>query len=134
MDNEESRVMDSDKKLKVFLIEDASRIRTTLIELLQETGCIEVIGFAEDEGDALHQLRSKDWDAAIVDIGLRMGSGLGVLEGLKRDSKAYGKRFVFTNSPSAALQNRSLALGADGFFDKSRDLNELVTQLTALLQ
>ncbi len=101
--------------------------------MLQQTGHVEIIGFAEDESDALLQLREKEWDVAIVDIRLREGSGLGVLAALKRDSRAYGKRFVFTNSPSAALQHRSLALGADGFFDKSRDLDVLVSQLKAML-
>lgn len=125
--------MSIDKKLKVFLIEDARRIRSVLVDALQQTGQIEVIGFAEDERDALDQLRSTEWDVAIVDIGLREGNGLGVLAGLKCDAKTYGKRFVFTNSPSVALQTRSMALGADGFFDKARDLDVLVTQIQAML-
>jgi two-component system OmpR family response regulator len=132
-EDQETHAMSIDKKLKVFLIEDAGKIRATLIELLQQTGRIEVVGYAESEREALDQLRSTDWDAAIVDIGLREGSGLGVLAGLKRDARTYGKRFVFTNSPSVALQLRSIALGADGFFDKSRDLESLVDRLQALL-
>src|SRR5258708_2490890 len=118
--------MDIGKKLNVFLIEDASKIRSVLSEILQQTGEIEVIGFAEEESDALNQLRRKEWDVAIVDIGLRQGSGLGVLAGLKGDARNYGKRFVFTSTPSTALRIRSMSLGADGFFDKSRDLYELV--------
>jgi two-component system OmpR family response regulator len=124
--------MDVDNKLKVFLIEDGSQIRSILIELLQRTGCIEIIGFADGESDALNQLRSKEWDVVIVDIGLNEGSGLGVLAGLRHDCKQYGKRFVFTNSPSPALKASSIALGADEFFDKSRDLNVLVGRLQAM--
>ena len=69
--------MDDKKKLKVFLIEDAQRIRSVLIEVLQQTENVEVIGFAESEKEALYQLRSIEWDVAIVDIGLREGSGSG---------------------------------------------------------
>jgi hypothetical protein len=83
--------MNIQKKLKVFLIEDAAKIRSILIEILHQTGQIEVVGFAESERDALQQLRSREWDVAIVDIGLREGTGLGVLKGLKSDGKAYGK-------------------------------------------
>jgi len=48
--------MNIEKKLKVFLIEDAIKIRSVLIDILQQTGGIEVIGFAESEKDALNQL------------------------------------------------------------------------------
>jgi two-component system OmpR family response regulator len=125
--------MSEQKKLKVFLIEDAVKIRAMLVEILQQTGEIEVVGFAESEKDALLQLRSKDWDVAIVDVGLREGTGLGVLTGLKRDGKPYGKRFVFSGNASTALRDRSLALGADGFFDKASDIHELVSQLQAMV-
>ncbi|MES2070534.1 MAG: response regulator [Pseudomonadota bacterium] len=121
------------KKLKVFLIEDAIRIRSVLIDILQQTGDIEVIGYAENEKDALNQLRSKEWDVAIVDIGLREGNGLAVLAGLKSDAKAYGRRLVFTSNPSLALKARTMALGAEAFFDKSRDMDVLVNHIQAMV-
>jgi DNA-binding NarL/FixJ family response regulator len=121
-----------DKKLKVFLIEDARSIRSILIDILQQDDKIEVIGFADGEVDALNKLRTLEWDVAIIDIRLREGSGLGVLEGLKKDAREYGKRFVFTSNPSSALKLRTTALGAEGFFDKSRDLNLLITYLQTI--
>lgn len=125
--------MSKDKKLKVFLIEDARNIRSVLMDELQQSGQIEVVGYAEDESNALDQLRSEEWDVAIIDIGLRNGNGLAVLAGLTRDGKTYGKRIVFTNSPSVTLQSRSIALGAERFFDKSRDLDVLVIHIEAML-
>jgi two-component system OmpR family response regulator len=131
--SESIQIMRVENKLKVFLIEDGCQIRSILIEFLQRTEHIEIIGFAENESDALDQLRSKEWDVVIVDIGLNEGSGLGVLAGLQHDPWKHGKRFVFTNSPSPALKSRCIALGADEFFDKSRDLNMLVNRLQAML-
>jgi two-component system OmpR family response regulator len=124
--------MNIQKKLRVFLIEDAVKIRVMLIEILQQTGQIEVVGFAEGETDALLQLRSKEWDVAIVDLGLREGTGFGVLTGLKKDKKTYGKLFMFSGNDSGALRDRCVALGAEGFFDKSRDIDALVSQLQAM--
>ncbi|MFZ6760064.1 response regulator [Undibacterium sp. Ji50W] len=124
--------MEDKKKLKVFLIEDAQRIRSVLIEVLQQTDNVEVIGFAESEEDALSQLRSIEWDVAIVDIGLREGSGLAVLSGLKNDGRLYGSRLVFTSNPSNALKIRTMSLGAEGFFDKSREMDNLVDHIQAL--
>lgn len=117
------------KKLRIFLIEDAPKIRAMLMEILQHEEQIEVIGYAESETDALIQLRSRDWDVAIVDIGLRQGNGLGVLAGLKKDQKQYGTRLVFTSSSNAALAARTRALGAEGIYDKSRDINSLISHL-----
>ena len=124
--------MEKGQKLKVFLIEDAVKIRSILIEILQQTGNVEIVGFADSEKDALNQLRSQEWDVVIVDITLREGNGLGVLAGLKKDDKPYGKRLVFTNSASLALKDRALALGAEGFFDKSRDMDSLIDHIHAL--
>jgi DNA-binding NarL/FixJ family response regulator len=125
--------MNLDKKLKVFLIEDAYKIRSVLTDILQEDGDVEVIGYAENEKDALAQLRSTEWDVAIVDIALREGSGLAVLAGLRSDAREYGKRLVFTANPSSALRDRTMALGADGFFDKSREMDMLVGRIKEML-
>ncbi len=112
--------------LKVFLVEDAPNIRSQLIEVLHSSANIEVVGYADGQSEALTQLRTVAWDVAIIDIGLRDGNGLAILEGLARDHATYGYRIVFSNFPSPALKARSLALGAIGFFDKSREFAELV--------
>ncbi len=114
-------------KLKIFLIEDAASIRAILIDVLQQTGMIDVIGHAEAQVDALQQLRALEWDVAIVDISLREGNGLGVLAGLQGDARNYGQRVVFTASPSAELTTRSLALGACQLFDKASDMDQMVS-------
>ena len=120
------------RKLKVFLIEDAARIRTILIEILQQTGEIEVIGYAERQTEALLQLRSVEWDVAIIDIELRDGNGLAVLASLQRDARSYGERVVFTCNPSQKMKTRILALGASAFFDKSCDIEMLVSYLQGI--
>lgn len=118
--------------LKIFLIEDALRIRSLLIEVLQSTGKIEVVGYADNEREALCQLRAIEWDIAIVDIALPEGSGLSILDALKKDGRNYGARLVLTNNPSLALKARSIALGATAFFDKSCEIDELVNYLQSI--
>lgn len=120
------------RNLKVFLIEDALRIRSVLIEILQQTGRVDVIGYAEGQAEALQQLRTQEWDVVIVDIGLREGNGLAVLSNLQNDNKTYGTRIVFTDHPTMQIKARTLALGASVFFDKSRDMDQLVSYIQAL--
>ncbi|MES2047742.1 MAG: response regulator [Pseudomonadota bacterium] len=112
--------------LKIFIIEDAPSIRSQLIETLQSYANIKVVGFADGQREALQQLRTIEWDMAIVDIGLRDGNGLAILEALQKDQVTYGLRIVFSNYPSPALKARCLALGAIDFFDKSREFSELI--------
>lgn len=118
--------------LKVFLIEDAPRIRSILIEFLLSTGKIEVVGVAEGQQEAVQSLRALAWDVAIIDIALREGSGLDVLRALNEDTADYGTRLVFTNHPNSALRDRALALGAQAFFDKSHEMEKLVDCVTAM--
>ncbi len=112
--------------LKVFLVEDAPSIRSQLIEILHSSINIEVVGYADGQREALQQLRTTQWDVAIIDIGLRDGNGLAILEALKKDQTAYGPCIVFSNYPGQTLKARALALGAMNFFDKSREIGELI--------
>lgn len=118
--------------LKVFLIEDALRIRSRLTEVLHSAGKIDVVGYAGSEQEALRQLRAIEWDVVIVDIALREGSGLSILDALRKDGRNYGVRLVLTNNPSLALKARTLALGAAAFFDKSREIDDLVSYVQVM--
>ena len=68
--------------LKAYIVEDSQVIRDSLIAALEEMAPIEVVGAAEDEATAVRWLgeSSNAADLVIVDIFLRMGSGLGVLK------------------------------------------------------
>jgi DNA-binding NarL/FixJ family response regulator len=125
--------MSRDKKLRVFLIEDAPRIRAILMEVLQSHQGIDVIGYAENETDAVRDLRSIEWDLAIVDIALKQGNGLGVLEALNKDNRQYGKRIVFSGDASPLLKKRVQALGADGVFDKASDMDGLLHYVETIM-
>lgn len=121
------------RKLKVFLVEDSLKIRSLLIEILQQTGQVDVVGYADRQTDALNQLRLIAWDVAIIDIALREGNGLPVLAGLQSDDKTYGTRIVLTSSPSSEMKTRTLALGASAFFDKSSDLDLLIQYIQRIV-
>jgi DNA-binding NarL/FixJ family response regulator len=121
------------KKLKVFLIEDAPRIRAILMEVLQSHEDIDVIGYAENETDAVRDLRSIEWDLAIIDIALKQGNGLGVLEALSKDNKTYGKRVVFSGDASPVLKKRIHDLGAEGLFDKASDMDKLLHYVETIM-
>jgi len=111
-----------DSKLRVVLIEDSALIRDRLIEALTENPLLEIVGVAETEEDASALLAGRRWDAAVLDLQLKHGTGLGVLRTLRGRGARRGKILVFTNYSFPQYRERSLGLGADYFFDKAHDL------------
>src|SRR5678815_4332325 len=69
--------------LRVFLVEDSVSLRERLGDFLSEPGKIEMIGFAATETDAVRELTSQPVDVAIVDLNLKEGTGLGVIESIR---------------------------------------------------
>jgi DNA-binding NarL/FixJ family response regulator len=114
-------------KIKTFIVEDSSVVRENLIAALEENAPIEVVGVAEDESGAIDWLTDADHvcELIIVDIFLRAGTGLGVLKAagtLAPDAK----RVVLSNHATADIRTKCNELGADGVFDKSNEIDEML--------
>ena len=123
--NSVERVNDS-KKLRVILVEDSPIIRARLAEALSEIPNLEIVGQAESESDALALLDAGGWDAVVLDLQLRQGTGLGVLRKLKRDGRpSHSTVIVFTNYAFPQYRDRSISFGADYFFDKAREFHRV---------
>ena len=115
------------QRLKTYVVEDSAVIRENLIATLQELSAVTVVGWAEDEYTATRWLTQTDNDAdlVIIDIFLRSGSGLGVLQ----DAAAAPRRrkmVVLSNYATPEMRRKCLALGADRLFDKSTELDALL--------
>jgi DNA-binding NarL/FixJ family response regulator len=114
------------KTLRVVLVEDSPIIRARLTETLSEIPNLEIVGQAESESDALSLLGSGGWDAVVLDLQLRQGTGLGVLRRLKQSGRpSHSKVIVFTNYAFSQYRDRSMSFGADFFFDKAREFNRV---------
>ncbi|AMM26530.1 response regulator [Variovorax sp. PAMC 28711] len=113
--------------LITFLVEDNKTIREHLIPTLEDMTDAHVIGTAETEQAAVHWLQSHDghWDLAIIDLFLKEGSGLGVLNGC-RNRQPHQRVVVLTNYATEEMRAQSFALGADAVFDKSTELDGLL--------
>lgn len=118
--------------LDTYIVEDNPIIRDNLIEMLEEIANVRSVGSAQTEEDAVKELRSPDalWRLVIVDLFLANGSGLGVLKALAlRPASRWV--VVLSNYATPEMRRQCLALGADAFFDKSSEIEELVTYCLA---
>ena len=110
------------RALRVLVVEDLPRVRALLCELIEETPLLKVTAVAETEDEALQQFDSVRPDAVVVDLNLRSGTGLGVIQGIRRKApSAPPLVIVLTNHALPVLETACLQAGADHFLDKSRD-------------
>jgi two-component system, OmpR family, response regulator len=112
---------------RAYIVEDSPTIRENLIETLQELALVEPVGTAETEHEGKQWLAQNDdyWDLAIVDLFLKEGSGLNILEAC-RASRPRQKMIVLSNHATNDVRWRCAQLGADAVFDKSTEIDALV--------
>ena len=123
------------KRLRALIVEDNPLILENLCEMLEEMAAVEVVGTAAAEGEACQWMdsRTQACDIAIVDIFLKKGSGLGVLEHIAAYERPP-ERIVLTNYATEPMRKRCKALGAAEVFDKSTELEDLVGWLAKRLR
>jgi two-component system OmpR family response regulator len=115
------------EQLRTYIVEDNATIRENLIGTLEELASVKALGWAETEGEAKAWIAAHqgEWDLAIVDLFLKQGSGLGVLEACQ--GRIPGQRVVvLSNYATADMRKRCAQLGADAVFDKSNEIDALV--------
>jgi DNA-binding NarL/FixJ family response regulator len=110
---------------RAYIVEDSSTIRENLIDTLKELAQVEPVGTTDTEHEAKRWLAGNDWDLAIIDLFLREGSGLNVLQAVRR-KHAEQRIVVLSNHSSRDVRWRCKQLGADAVFDKSTELEALV--------
>jgi two-component system, OmpR family, response regulator len=114
-------------KYRAYIVEDSPTIRENLIETLQELALVEAVGIAETETEGKQWLAQHDgyWDLAIVDLFLKEGSGLNIVEAC-RSRRPGQKIIVLSNHATRDVRWRCAQLGADAVFDKSTEIDALV--------
>lgn len=120
--------------MKILLIEDSRVLRERLGRMIDAIPAAELVAQADNEGDAQSYLAKYRPDVVVLDLRLRRGSGLSLLEHIKA---TYPRTLVvvLTNYGQPEYRAKCLDLGADYFFDKSVDIeafNELLASLTLI--
>ncbi|MEJ8840427.1 response regulator [Ramlibacter sp. AN1133] len=113
-------------QLAVFVVEDNAEIHENLVGALEELTCVKVVGGTTTEEGALAWIsQHSDWDMLIVDLFLKGGSGMRLVQRAQR-SRPDQKIIVFSNYVNAGVRKRCAQLGVDAVFDKSTEIDALV--------
>jgi DNA-binding NarL/FixJ family response regulator len=111
--------------MDVFVVEDSAAFRQRLIAAVEEVPGVKTVGWAAGEDEATAEITRLRPRFVILDIRLLQGSGLGVLEAVKRlDPPPIVA--VLTNYPEPQYRARCAELGADHFFYKAAGLDSLL--------
>lgn len=121
-----------DTFLKIFLIEDSPLLQEMLVDVLGEIDNVALVGCAEGENEALQCLADVSADIVLIDIELKQGSGIGVLDALRQAPDRFGNptKVVLTNFSHVTMRQRCERLGTDAFFDKSLHIDQLIGFVT----
>ncbi len=117
--------------MNLMIVEDSEIVRVVLRQLLVEVPHAVVTGEFEDATSAVAGIQENPPDLLLLDIELRQGNGLEVLQAIKVTHPTITV-FVVTNYADAIFADRYLSAGASAFFDKSRQLGVLRNQLQTL--
>lgn len=110
--------------MNVFIVENSLSMRASLQSVLSDMPSVKIIGQAVNETGAIERIGVLRPDIVILDLGLQSGSGIGVLENVKKYHPAI-KFVVFTHYTDEDCVDRCKRAGADYFFDKTSQLMQL---------
>jgi len=113
--------------VRTFIVEDNFAIRENLMGALREVARVDPVGQAESEAEGTRWLlrNLSQWDLAIVDLFLKEGTGLRVLEACRHRGPAQ-KMVVLSNYATPQMRRKCEQLGADAVFDKATEIDDLI--------
>jgi DNA-binding NarL/FixJ family response regulator len=109
--------------MKVFIADDSPILRERLKAMLSELPGIDIIGQAGNVPEAIKTIRALHPNVVILDIMMPDGSGIDVLENIKKITIAPVV-IMLTNYSDPQYRKKCMALGAEYFFDKSTDFKK----------
>ena len=121
----------SHRPANVYIVDDSRVIQCVLADMLGELPSARIVGMAETASDAITGILDSHPDCVFLDLNLREGTGLSVLQAVH--PKAPEIVFVvMTNNEGEKYRQACLAAGADHFLDKTNELSKLKYTLDGL--
>jgi DNA-binding NarL/FixJ family response regulator len=120
------------RRLKVLVIEDHRLMVEAIRVSLSRSNEFEVVGAAEDGGEALDLVRKLQPDVVLLDLRLPGVDGLEILRQLK-DSTPAAKLVVLSACDEADVVELALRAGACAFITKRIDPHDLAAALRQAL-
>jgi DNA-binding NarL/FixJ family response regulator len=117
-----------------LIVDDSAMVGERLAAMLAALPeKIQVIGQAQDVPEAIQAIQALKPDAVILDIRMPGGTGLDVLQAVKKD-RPDTIVMMLTNYPYPQYRRKCLEAGADFFFDKAAEMDQVPAILQQLIR
>lgn len=117
--------------INIILVEDSLVVRKRLREILEDIGAFRILGEFDTAQDAITAIASEHPDTLLLDIKLRAGNGIEVLRYVRQHAPTV-KVIVFSQHDDAGYREQFAQAGAQFFFNKTHETEQLVSALTEL--
>ena len=124
--------MRSNLQAKILLIDDHPAVRSGIKKALDEAG-LNCCGEAATRAEAYAQIAHKSPDAVILDLNLPDGSGLDVVQWIRKNSKEMAI-VILTMSEEENHLIAAMRAGASSFVKKSAPVSEVIVALKSSLE
>ena len=115
-------------KIHVLIADDHAIVRQGLRQILSETDDLVVAGEADDGVDAMHLVRSGEWDVVLLDISMPNRNGIDTLKMLKKEFPRLPV-LILSMHQEDLYAVRALKAGASGYLTKQSAPELLVTAI-----
>jgi DNA-binding NarL/FixJ family response regulator len=110
--------------MKVLIVDDSKIVCKGLQQMLINIADVEIVGQAHNAQDAITSISESNPNVVILDIRLPGLSGIDVLKDI-RAKKLSTRVIMLTNYPYPQYREKCDAMGADYFFDKVTEIEEI---------
>jgi DNA-binding NarL/FixJ family response regulator len=114
--------------LTIYIADDSTEVRKRLVALISILQGVVFVGQTGDARVAIEDIQRLKPEVAILDIRLVNGNGIEVLEIVKL-LKAAPLVIMLTAFPSEQYRRRCISAGADYFFDKTSEFEQILDVL-----
>jgi DNA-binding NtrC family response regulator len=117
----------------VLVADDSKAIRDRLVAMVREVSGVRDVREAEDSLTALQIVVDGEPHVVLLDVRMPGESGIDVLPRMKA-TKSSPVVIVLTNHPTPLHRRQAMENGADHFFDKSKDFQQVIDVVRALAE
>jgi DNA-binding NarL/FixJ family response regulator len=120
--------MTTQSRNNVFIVDDSPVVRDRLASMISELPGVDIVGQADIAFEAINAIRQLKPAIVVLDISMPGGSGMYVLETIKREQPCP-LVIMLTNFAHDQYRKKCLQLGADHFFDKTTEFEKVIEVL-----
>jgi DNA-binding NarL/FixJ family response regulator len=117
----------------ILIVDDSPNIRNNLKKFLSEIKGVIVLGEAESSEVAIELINKTKPEVIILDVELKNSCGFDVLKYVKKNKHSHKPVVIMFTNHLSGYKDKAKAERADYFFDKTTELDKLLTTIKSLI-